>query len=129
MHESEFSVAVLVVCDGLMPLIRDPKKPAPVYWKLPGGRSEEGETAVKCAIRELEEEIGLSLKSSDLKEIYRENRGNHELVIYRADVKELKDLKEFGNEGEDIQIFSIEKIINMKDFFPNHKKFVESFRG
>jgi len=128
MNESQFSVAVLVVSDKRAPLVRDPKKPAPVYWKLPGGRSEEGETSVKCAIRELREETGLSLKPSDLKEIYREDRGSHTLVIYQANVKEFKDIKEFGNDGEDIQIFTLDTILGMKDFFPNHKRFVESFR-
>ena len=126
MNQSEFSVAVLVLRDKGIPLVRDPKKPAPVYWKLPGGRSEEGETAVECAVRELYEEIGLSLDPKDLKEIYSENRGSHELVIYRAEIEKLPELKEFGNEGEDIQIFSPKAILGMQDLFPNHKRIIEA---
>lgn len=35
-------------------------------WALPGGRCDEGETAVQAALREIEEEIGLSLSESDV---------------------------------------------------------------
>ena len=32
-------------------------------WSLPGGGADKGESALACAIRELEEETGLELKS------------------------------------------------------------------
>ncbi|HEU0080399.1 MAG TPA: NUDIX hydrolase [Candidatus Paceibacterota bacterium] len=125
MHESEYSVAVLITDkNGGVPLIRDPKKPAPVYWKLPGGRSEEGETAEQCAARELREETGLVIKPKDLVQIYEENRGSHMLVIFKAQVKDFSMLNEFGNEGEEIQIFTPKIILGMADFFPNHKRIV-----
>ncbi len=35
------AVAVLIITPEGIPLIRDPKKPAPVFWKVPGGRGHE----------------------------------------------------------------------------------------
>lgn len=126
MNPSAFSVAVLILTPQGIPLVRDPKKPAPVYWKLPGGRSEGEETAEECAIREVKEELGFTLKLKDLTQIFEEGRGSHMLVIFKASVKDLSDLKEFGNEGEDIQIFSPRTVLTMKDFFPNHRRIVET---
>src|SRR3954453_270245 len=35
-------------------------------WALPGGRCDEGETAIAAALRELHEELGLELKPHDV---------------------------------------------------------------
>ena len=41
---SEHAAAVLIISPDGIPVVRDPKKPIPRYWKLPGGRSEGKET-------------------------------------------------------------------------------------
>jgi ADP-ribose pyrophosphatase YjhB (NUDIX family) len=120
----EYSVAVLINAKGNIPLIRDPKKPAPVYWKLPGGRSERDETAEECAVREVQEEVGISLKIDQLKEIYTEYRSNHVLVIFQANLPSLPPHKSVGNEREEVRVFAAKDISSMHDFFPNHKKAV-----
>ncbi len=52
-------VAVLLESPEGIPLVRDPSKPAPVCWKLPGGKSEDGETPIQTAWREVGEETGI----------------------------------------------------------------------
>lgn len=39
----------------------DPAIPYPNEWEFPGGTLDPGETAAECALRELEEEVGLSI--------------------------------------------------------------------
>lgn len=53
------SVAI-VRRDDLL-LIQRNRPPSEGLWTLPGGRLEPGETAEQCAIRELKEELGLTV--------------------------------------------------------------------
>lgn len=121
---SGHAVAVLLITPSGIPLIRDPKKPSPVFWKLPGGRSEGAETATQCALREVEEEIGISLSADDLTVIHAEDKGSHILTIFQARLAALPQMKSRGNEGEEINLFAPRNIIAMRDFFPNHRKVV-----
>ena len=118
------AVAVLLVTPRGIPLIWDPKKPAPVYWKLPGGRGDEMETARGCAIRKLEEELGVSLSENDLAVVYSEDRGNHILTIFRASLTAFPQMKSQGDGGEEIGVFKPRDILAKQDFFPNHCKVV-----
>ena len=121
---SGYAVAVLLNTPWGIPLIRDPRKPAPVFWKLPGGRSEGDETAEQSAIRELSEEVGVFISVDDLTVVHSENKGSHTLTIFRADVDTLPQMKSEGDEGEEIKVFKPAQILGMRDFFPNHRKVV-----
>jgi len=53
------SVAIVRQHDVL--LIERARAPSQGLWTLPGGRLEVGETAEACAIREIKEELGLTI--------------------------------------------------------------------
>lgn len=125
-HATGYAVAVLIITPQGVPLIRDPKKPVPVFWKLPGGRSNAPETAEQTAVREIKEEIGITIKEKELGIIHEEDRGNHVLIIFRINLSALPQLKKRGDEGEEIKIFSPQEILSMNDFFPNHLRVVET---
>ncbi len=38
----------------------------PLHWTIPGGKIEPGEDPLDCAIRETSEEVGVTIKRSDL---------------------------------------------------------------
>src|SRR6185295_8829051 len=111
MNRPLFAVAVLIVAPEGIPVVRDLKKPVPLFWKLPGGRSEGNETAEATAVREVQEEIGLTLTEPDLKVIHQEQREHHTLVIFRADVAALGTLRTQGNDGEDVAVFSPQELL------------------
>lgn len=116
-----YAVAVLIITPDGIPLIRDPKKPAPIFWKAPGGRSAPGESATSAAIREVKEELGITLSEKELSVVREEDRGSHSLVLFTAKLKSLPGLKARGDEGEEIKLFSSKEILTMRDFFPNHR--------
>ena len=64
MHEKIIDVAVGVMLrpDGTVLLgNRPPDKPWPGWWELPGGKLEPGETVMQALVRELREEIGVTV--------------------------------------------------------------------
>ncbi|MDE2038070.1 MAG: NUDIX hydrolase [Patescibacteria group bacterium] len=122
---SEHATAVLIVSPEGIPLVRDPKKPAPRYWKLPGGRSEDGETPEECAVREIREELGIVLDQDDLEVIEQQDRGNHTLTFFRAKAADLKGLKTAGDEREEIEVFTLAEAARLPDLFPNHARIMQ----
>jgi ADP-ribose pyrophosphatase YjhB (NUDIX family) len=124
-HQGGHAVAVLIVTPQGIPLIRDPKKPAPVFWKAPGGRGGANETAKSAAAREVREETGLVLSEDNLEPILEENRGSHILTLFIAKLPSLPPLKDRGDEGEEIRAFPAKEVLSLPDFFPNHKRAYE----
>jgi ADP-ribose pyrophosphatase YjhB (NUDIX family) len=122
---SHHATAVLIVCKEGTPLVRDPKKPIIRYWKLPGGRSERNETAEECAIREIQEELGLTIKKEDLTIVDQQDKGTHTLTLFTTELPSLDGLNKIGNEQEEIEVFKLSEIAEMPDFFPNHKNIVQ----
>lgn len=80
---AQFAVAVQITTPSGVFTVLDPSKPEPRFKKFPGGKSEGDETPAECAVREVEEETGISLTIYDLKEVYREQRKGHIFVFFR----------------------------------------------
>ncbi len=65
---------------------RPPGRLAEGYWEMPGGRIEPGETPKQCAIRELQEEFGVTPIDPELIEEvhYSYPEADVELHVFRA---------------------------------------------
>lgn len=63
MSEAPNAASVGVVRDGKILLIKRAYAPYQNLWTFPGGRMEAGETVEQCAIREVQEELGLSIRN------------------------------------------------------------------
>ena len=105
-------------------LVLDPKKPYPQYWKFPGGGKKRYETSDQTATRELEEETGLVVDAHDLFPIGHVIKKNHTLFLFYATVRDLKKLKDYGNEGEWIATFDAKNLLYMEDLLPDHRQFL-----
>jgi len=56
------AVSVAIFSGGEVLLIQRARPPYQGFWTLPGGRLEAGETPEAAALREIEEELGLTLE-------------------------------------------------------------------
>jgi mutator protein MutT len=61
MTDSFLAASVAIVRQHDLLLIQRNRAPSEGLWTLPGGRLEPGETAEQCAVRELKEELGLTV--------------------------------------------------------------------
>ena len=55
------AASVAIVKDGQVLLIKRAREPYAGLWTLPGGRCEPGESAPDAAVREVREELGLTV--------------------------------------------------------------------
>ena len=123
--------ALVVAFDshGEIVLVYDMEKPAPVMWKIPGGKKEGNESPQETAIRELLEETGLKVDVNDLYLIEEVDKSSHRhphtLFVFVTKVKDFNGLLRLGDEGEHVALFEMSNISQMGDFFPPHRRYIE----
>ena len=109
--------------------VYDETKPEPVYWKFSGGRRDKGRdmNSRETGSRELEEETGLIVPQDELFLLEEVNARDHTRYFFGAyfDAEQLKSLKERGDEGERIAVFTCDELLEAVDFFPSHRKVLE----
>lgn len=126
MHTTDWAAIVFVRDQqGQTVLVLDRGKPLPHFWKLAGGRQEQGETPVMTAKRELKEETGLDVKTENLKLVEKIAKRNHDLYVYETVVQNFDGLLKIGDEGEKVAIFHESEIETMVDFFPPHRTYLQ----
>lgn len=86
---------------------RDSSKPwAPLWWELPGGAVQSGESSEEAAVREMKEETGIDVSECNAKLAlsYHKERPGHNYIVdvylYEMDVKEADIVLQ---EGETIE--------------------------
>ncbi|MGW5003170.1 NUDIX domain-containing protein [Streptomyces hydrogenans] len=83
---------VAVTDDGRVLLIKRGWDPYEGHWALPGGHVDRGETGLRAAVRELEEETGVRVTEDELRLVGvwdqsdRDPRGRYVTVTYLAAV-------------------------------------------
>lgn len=62
--------------------------PCAYLWEFPGGKQEEGESLVECLIREVKEELDLTIEVSDICDEFSYNYGDGEMnfTFYNAQI-------------------------------------------
>lgn len=56
-YQLPISIKAVVVCNGLVPLLRNERD----EWELPGGKLDVGESPIDCVKREVSEELGIDI--------------------------------------------------------------------
>lgn len=63
MTDQPNAASVCIVRDGRILLIKRAFAPYQNLWTFPGGRMDPGETIEQCAIREVQEELGIVIRN------------------------------------------------------------------
>ena len=123
------SVAAVALNEkGQLLLVKRKVEPKKGFWALPGGFIDDGESAIQCALRELEEETGLQGIVKRFVQIY-----NHEsemygyviIIVYEVGI--IGGRLQAGDDAEFAEFFEIDELPQLA--FPFHKKAVEKVIG
>jgi 8-oxo-dGTP diphosphatase len=57
----EVSCAIIIKDSKILAVQRGPESSHPMKWEFPGGKIQLGETAERCVVREIEEELRLRI--------------------------------------------------------------------
>lgn len=123
--EKWISVCFVLGPNDMVPLVMDPDKGPPHYWKFPGGHSEiaDGKKQSQTAVRETFEETGLEVKN--IKYLSREQSGSFPVYLFCGRTDSFTNLREFGDEGELVKLVHVDEIPFMSDFLVSHRKLLE----
>ena len=95
---------------------RHPDKQYPLYWECTGGSVLSGETSLQGAIREVKEELGITLAPEQGKPIYQFRREDmqdfYDVWLFHADI-DIKEMVLQKTEVVDVQWVNQDKLLNM----------------
>lgn len=121
MKKKKESVATIVFRESDSHVLLIKRRDIPV-WVLPGGGIEEGETPEEAAIRETEEETGLSIKIKRKVALYKKN-GCFTKHTHFYECVTVKGAISTGNETKDIAFFPVVSL--PKKLVPTFKTWIE----
>lgn len=123
---------LLLIHDGrLLTYLRDdfPHLPFPGHWDLPGGGREGAESPVRCALRELEEEFGLSLDPARLQGRTYPSHERPTMVSWfftgalsGAEIAAIR----FGSEGQEWRMMAIPAFLDHPRAVPHFKTWIRT---
>jgi 8-oxo-dGTP diphosphatase len=127
--QEDFAVAVMIETPFGFPMVRDPQKPLPHYWKFPGGRSFGTETPIETALRQTQEEVGITLSVNNLLPVRKEWCGNHFFYFYSVKLTKRPTLLKCGNEGEEVCLVPRAVLLAGRDVHPRYLRYARQLIG
>lgn len=111
----DYAGAVLIRKDGKILLqLRDEHGSNPGKWGTFGGGIEKNETPIKAIIREIKEELGITIFKEDLKKEYKITFPFKKYYIYEIKLKS-NNKKLVLNEGKEMRFMTVNEILDHKD--------------
>lgn len=134
-HTKATGTVLLAILSGdKIVLVRQPSKPPPILWKLPGGRIKNLEQPVDTAIREAKEELDITLAEVQIQPLREFPQNGYTQYLFSARV--FPDVIEKQSTGlvrvidpENIEMestcFDMKELQRSPDFMPKHLQFLK----
>ncbi|WP_461170743.1 NUDIX domain-containing protein [Arthrobacter sp. Z1-15] len=105
----------LLVRDGLVLLVHrsSAKTSNPNVWDLPGGHLEPGETSRQALVRELQEELNVSITPPDGSVIHTRRNSEVVLKVWRVDDWAGDIVNAAPDEHDDVGWFSLNEAVSL----------------
>jgi 8-oxo-dGTP diphosphatase len=116
-------VDALIVRDGKLLLIKRLSDPYKGYWAFPGGHIEWNEEATETLQKEVMEETGLQVVSSELLNVYSKPMRDPQQKITVAYIVEAQGEPKAGSDAGELQWFDIKALPDMA--FDHHTIFID----
>lgn len=102
--------------DGKFLLVKENQEICKGKWNVPAGGLDENESLMEGAKREIYEETGCKVEITGILEIVNEILEGVNVVCFFFDTKIIKEnIKADGEEISNVEWFTYEEILNMKD--------------
>lgn len=127
-EDPKVAVAVLAQRNGQVLLIRRGVNPGLGKWSVPAGYVEAGEDPRQAAMREFEEETGLSVSGLDLLDViprHAPEEGADILIVYRGTAQEGNPTP--GDDAQAAGLFGPEEIPELA--FPSMPRILDLWRN
>lgn len=119
LEENEYNVGVEIWVfnkNRLLMTKRSLEKSHPGEWEVPGGCSQSGEDSIDTLIREVKEEIGISIKEDDVQLIGTQLYKKQFVDIYKSDIDiDLNSVVLQEGETDEVKFFTKEEFLSMVD--------------
>jgi 8-oxo-dGTP diphosphatase len=117
-------VAVVLSGPFVLMIRRGPSGPDPGYWAPPSGKLEPGETQEAAVIREVKEEVGVTIRPARKVWESVSAGGTHTLHWWLADAED-HDLRPHRREVSDARWVTVQEIATLQPTFPGDRHFFE----
>jgi ADP-ribose pyrophosphatase YjhB (NUDIX family) len=122
----DFSAGVVAIENERVVVVRNSDRKNPL-WKFPAGHKKQGESPEECAVRELFGETGIKVKTRDLVFIAMQPRRGHNFYLFGTKNCDTTDMKENGDEGEEVRLITTRDIMTWNDFMGSHREMAQGF--
>ncbi|MCX7302682.1 MAG: NUDIX hydrolase [Rhodobacterales bacterium] len=116
--------AAILIGDDLLVTLRDdrPDIPYPNLWDLPGGGREGNETPEQTVLREICEEVGLTIPEHNIiwRRAFPSHTGEHDpgwFFVIRLPATAAADIV-FGDEGQGWRLIALDAYLSQTDAIP-----------
>ena len=120
----------ILVGDKIITILRDdiPTIPWPGHWDLPGGGREDDETPTECALRELHEELGLTLDLARIKWLRNYPSAPDTVWFLVAEWPDFDpSMVNFGDEGQEWRLVPLTWFLAQTNAIPQHKTRLKTY--